>query len=91
MNSKAGCKIIAGDPPKSSTVKRAKSLTVFGVEAGEDVDKELVNDVHDLTVVLVDGHLKVQSSELAEMPVSEGVLSPAGHHHNSFIQVVCTC
>ena len=64
---------------------RAKDLTVFGVKAVEDVDKELVNDVHDLAVVLIDGHLKVQPSELTEMPVSEGVFSPAGHHQNSFL------
>lgn len=71
--------------PQEQHGHRAMSLTVFGVESIEDVDKELVNDVHDLAVVLIDGHLKVQPSELAQMPVSEGVLSPAGHH-NSVIQ-----
>ncbi len=51
--------------------------TVLAVETVEDVDKELVNDIHDFIVVLIDGHLKIQSSELTQMPVSEGVFCPA--------------
>ncbi len=47
------------------------------VEPVKDVDKELVNDVHDLIIVLVDGHLKIQPSELTQVAVSEGVLCPA--------------
>lgn len=72
--------------PQKQDGHRAKKLTVFGVEAIEDVDKELVYDVHDFVVVLIDGHFKVQPSKLTEMPVSEGVLSSAGRHQNTFIQ-----
>ena len=57
--------------------QEGQTHTVLAVETVEDVDKELVNDVHDFIVVLVDGHLKIQSSELTQMPVSEGVFCPA--------------
>lgn len=46
-------------------------LTVFAIEAVKDVHKQLVNDVHDLVVVLIDRHLKIQAHELAQMSVSE--------------------
>ena len=57
--------------------QKDKTRTVFAIETVEDVDKELVNNVHDFIVVLVDGHLKIQSSELTQMPVSEGIFCPA--------------
>ncbi|KAA6417000.1 MAG: hypothetical protein FRX49_07547 [Trebouxia sp. A1-2] len=43
--------------------------TVLAVETIENVHKELVNDIHDFIVVLIDGHLKIQSSELTQMPI----------------------
>ena len=49
------------------------------VEAIEHVNEEVVHDVQDLVVVLVDGHLKVQAGELAQVPVREGLLRPAQH------------
>lgn len=55
----------------------SKQLTIFGVETIEDVDKQLVNDVHDLIIVLIDSHLKVQASEFTQVTVGEGVLCPA--------------
>ncbi len=57
--------------------QEGKVHTVLAVETVEDVDKELVDDIHDFIIVLVDGHLKIQSSELTQMPVSEGVFCPA--------------
>ena len=39
--------------------------------------QQLVNDVHDLIIVLIDGHLEIQASELAQVTVGEGVLCPA--------------
>lgn len=66
-------------------------LTIFGIEAVEDVDEEPVNDIHDLAVVLVDGHLEIQASELAQMAVSEGVLCPAGQQKKSQAQEAGGC
>ena len=57
----------------SDSGRRTTSL----LEAVEHVDKEVVHHIQDLIVVLVDGHLKVQPCELAQMPVREGLLCPA--------------
>ena len=53
------------------------SHTIFSIEAVEDVDKKLVNNVHDFIVVLIDGHLKVKPGELAQVAVGVRVLCPA--------------
>ena len=47
------------------------------LEAVEHVDEEVVHHVQHLVVVLVNGHLKVQPCELAQMPMCEGLLCPA--------------
>ena len=58
----------------------SRQLTIFGIETIEDVDKQLVNDVHDLIIVLIDGHFEIQASELTQVTVREGVLCPATSH-----------
>lgn len=52
-------------------------LTVFAIQPVKDVHKQLVNDIHDLAVVLIDGHLKIQPHELTEMPVGERIFCSA--------------
>ena len=52
--------------------------TAAAVDAVEHVDEEAVDDVHDLGVVRVDRHLRVQPRELAQVAVREGLLRPAG-------------
>jgi hypothetical protein len=51
--------------------------TKLGAQAGEDVHEQAVEDVQDLAVVLVDGHLQVQAHKLAQVPVRERLLRPA--------------
>ena len=45
----------------------SRIFTVFAIEAIEDVDKELVNEVHHFAVMLINGHLKIQASEFTQM------------------------
>ena len=62
---------------KHSASKLFCTLTVFAIEAIKYVDKQFVDDIHDLVVMFIDGHLKIQPHELTQMPVGEGVLCPA--------------
>ena len=55
----------------------ACQLTKIVVQAIENVQEELVQDVHDLAVVLIDHHLQVQPRELCQVPVRVGQLCPA--------------
>lgn len=48
--------------------------SVLLLETLEDVDKELVKDIKNLVVVLLKGHLQIESHELGHVAVSEGVL-----------------
>ena len=43
----------------------------------ENVDKQMVQHVQNLIVMLIDGHLEVQPRELAQVPVCERLLCPA--------------
>lgn len=52
-------------------------LTVLRVEALKDVDEQLLNYVQQLEVMLMNGHLKVQTCEFTQMPVCVGVFRPA--------------
>ena len=52
-------------------------LTIVRVQALENVDEEALDDVQQLKVVLVDGHLEIQARELAQVAVSVRVFSPA--------------
>ncbi len=56
--------------------KEKLSRTVLLRKASEDVLKHALNDIENLEVVLVDGHLKVQPRELAEVAVRPRVFSP---------------
>ena len=49
----------------------------MSVQALKDVDEKVLDDVQQLKVVLVDGHLEIQACELAQMAVGVGVFSPA--------------
>ena len=54
-------------------------LTIVCIQALKDVDKEAFDDVQELEVVLVDGHLEIQARELAQVAVGVGVFGPAMH------------
>ena len=58
------------------TARAVGQHTVFAVEPIEDVDKQFVDDIHDLIIVLVDGHLKIKPGKLTKVAVCEGVLCP---------------
>ncbi len=55
----------------------ARRRTVVLVETVKHGDEDVIHDVQHLIVVLVDGHLKVQARELAQMPVCIRLLRPA--------------
>lgn len=46
------------------------------LETLEYVEEQFVDDIHHLLIVLVDSHLEIQASKLAEMPVRVGILRP---------------
>ena len=53
------------------------------VEAFKDVNKQLVDDIHDLIIVFIDGHLKIKPSELAQVAVGERILRPGKKNESS--------
>ena len=57
-------------------------LTVIFLEMLKHVEKDALNYIHDLTVMLLDSHLKVQASELTKVSVCIGVFSPTFKENN---------
>ena len=49
-------------------------LAVFGVDVFEDSLEGSIKSAEDLVVVLIDGHLEIETSELGQMTVSVAVL-----------------
>ena len=49
--------------------KRQLRLTVSGVQPLKDVNEQMLNNVQQLKIVLMNSHLKVQSSEFTKMPM----------------------
>jgi len=51
-------------------------LPVVVLNTPKDEQEHLVNRVHDLVVVVLEGHLEIETSELGQVSVGVGVLSP---------------
>lgn len=46
-----------------------RRLTVSGIEALKNIHEQVLYNIQQLEVVLMNGHLKIQTSEFAEMAV----------------------
>lgn len=49
---------------------------VIGLNTFEDEQEHLVDNVHDLMIVVLESHLEVETGEFGQVPVGVGVLSP---------------
>ena len=50
-------------------------LYLLFLQSFEDLYKHVSNDLYDLMIVIVEGHLKVKTNKLCQMPMCVGILS----------------
>ena len=58
---------------------------ILGLKSFEDVDKEVPNDLQDLMVVVVEGHLKIKTYKLCQVTVGVGILCSENWNNSEVI------